>query len=96
MLCYGLKSFGERIAARDPSRQTAEIHIRIALKNRFNSLGTAETVRVASSQLGYGDVVLQFHSSATMPVNAVNATIFSLFMRVLCIYCCDVKAVKRS
>ena len=31
-----LKSFGERIsAARDPDRQTAEIHIRIALMNRF-------------------------------------------------------------
>lgn len=25
----GLKSFGERIASRDPDRQTAEIHIRI-------------------------------------------------------------------
>jgi hypothetical protein len=43
----GLKSFGERIAARDPDRQTAEIHIRIALMNRFNALGTAEIVRVA-------------------------------------------------
>ena len=42
-----LKSFGERIAARDPDRQTAEIHIRIALMNRFNALGTAEIVRVA-------------------------------------------------
>lgn len=42
-----LKSFGERIAARDPESQTAEIHIRIALINRFNTLGTAETVRVA-------------------------------------------------
>jgi len=41
-----LKSFGERIAARDPDRQTAEIHIRIALMNRFNALGTAEIVRV--------------------------------------------------
>jgi hypothetical protein len=30
-----LKSFGERIAARDPDRQTAEIHIRKALMNRF-------------------------------------------------------------
>jgi len=29
MIC--LKSFEERIAARDPDRQTAEIHIRIAL-----------------------------------------------------------------
>ena len=42
-----LKAFGERIAARDPDRQTAEIHIRIALMNRFNALGTAEIVRVA-------------------------------------------------
>jgi len=43
----GLKSFGERIMARDPDRQTAEIHIRIALMNRFNALGTAEITRVA-------------------------------------------------
>lgn len=42
-----LKAFGERIAARDPDRQTAEIHIRIALINRFNALGTAEIIRVA-------------------------------------------------
>jgi len=39
-----LKSFGERIMARDPDRQTAEIHIRIALMNRFSALGTAEIV----------------------------------------------------
>lgn len=42
-----LKAFGERIAARDPDRQTAEIQIRCALINRFNALGTAEIVRVA-------------------------------------------------
>lgn len=42
-----LKAFGERIAARDPDRQTAEIHIRVALMNRFSALGTAEIVRVA-------------------------------------------------
>ena len=42
-----LKVFGERIAARDPDRQTAEIHIRIALINRFNALGISEIVRVA-------------------------------------------------
>jgi hypothetical protein len=41
-----LKAFGERIAARDPDRQTAEIHICIALMNRFNALGTAEIVCV--------------------------------------------------
>ena len=42
-----LKAFGERIAARDPDRQTAEIHIRVALINRFNALGTADVVRMA-------------------------------------------------
>lgn len=41
-----LKAFNERIAARDPDRQTAQIHIRIALINRFNAFGTAEVVRV--------------------------------------------------
>ena len=41
-----LKSFGERIMARHPDRQTAEIHIRIALMNRFNALGTAEIIRI--------------------------------------------------
>lgn len=42
-----LKAFGERIAARDPDRQTAEIQIRIALMNRFSALGSADIVRVA-------------------------------------------------
>ena len=42
-----LKAFGERIAERDPNRQTAEIQIRIALMNRFSALGTADIVRVA-------------------------------------------------
>ena len=42
-----LRAFGERIAARDPDRQTAEIQIRIAPMNRFAVLGTAEIVRVA-------------------------------------------------
>ena len=42
-----LKALGERIAARDPDRQTAEIQIRIALMNRFSARGAAEIVRVA-------------------------------------------------
>lgn len=42
-----LHASGERIAARDPHRQTAEIHIRIAPMNRFSALGIAEIVRVA-------------------------------------------------
>ena len=40
------ETFGERIAARDPDRQAAEIHTRIALMNRFSALGRAEIVRV--------------------------------------------------
>ncbi len=43
----GFKSFGERIASRDPDRQTAKIHIRIALMNRFNALGQGEIERMA-------------------------------------------------
>ena len=31
----------------NPDRQTAEIHIRVALMNSFNTLGTAEIVPVA-------------------------------------------------
>ena len=42
-----LKAFGERIADRDPARQTSEFHIRIAPVNRFSALGTAEIARVA-------------------------------------------------
>ena len=43
----GLKAFGERIAARDPDRQTAEVHFRVVLMNRFDTLGTANITRVA-------------------------------------------------
>ncbi len=42
-----LKAFGERIASRDPDRQTVETHTRIALMNRFTALGQAEITRVA-------------------------------------------------
>lgn len=42
-----LKSVGERIMARDPGRQAAEIHIQIALITRSNALGTAEILRAA-------------------------------------------------
>lgn len=40
------KFFGERIMARDTDRQTAEIHLRVALMNCVNAFGTAEIVRV--------------------------------------------------
>ena len=42
-----LKGFGDRIMARDPDRQTAELQIRAALLNPFTALGTPKTVRVA-------------------------------------------------
>ena len=42
-----IKTFDERIAARHPDSQTAEIQIRVALVNRFSALGTAEIVRLA-------------------------------------------------
>ena len=42
-----IKLLGERLSARTSSRQTAELQIRAALLNRFTSLGTPETVRVA-------------------------------------------------
>jgi len=41
-----LKAFGERIASRDPDRQTAEIQIRIAIMNSYNALGRAEITAV--------------------------------------------------
>lgn len=41
-----LKAFGDRVAARDLDRQTADIRVRVALMNDFSALGTAETVRV--------------------------------------------------
>lgn len=41
-----LKLLGERIMARDFDRQDAEVQIRIALMNRFTSLGTPQTVRM--------------------------------------------------
>ena len=42
-----MKLLGERLAARPPSRQTAELQIRAALPNRFTQLGTPETMHAA-------------------------------------------------
>jgi hypothetical protein len=66
-----LKAFGERIAPRDPDRQTAEIQICIALINRFNALGTAEIVRVARSRRGKGKSRLKLQ----LPNNAYRAAL---------------------
>lgn len=42
-----LKLFRERIMSRDSYRQAAEIQIRIAIMNRFSSLGRAEIEAIA-------------------------------------------------
>jgi hypothetical protein len=39
-----LKRLGERLAARDPARQVAEVQIRCAILNTFNALGMPDTV----------------------------------------------------
>ena len=45
MRCF--KALGERIVSRDFERQVAELHIRVAVLNRFTVLGTPVTQRVA-------------------------------------------------
>ena len=54
-----IKAYGERIAARHPDRQTAEIQIRGAFINRFNALGTADIILPGLSTTGKGEVMLQ-------------------------------------
>ena len=39
-----LKRLGERLSARDPARQVAEVQIRGVLLNTFNALGRTDTV----------------------------------------------------
>ncbi len=41
-----LKRLGERLSARDPARQVAEVQIRCAILNTFNSLGMPDTIAV--------------------------------------------------
>ena len=45
--CGASKPQAKRIAPRDPDRQTAELHTRLAPMNRFSALGRAEIVRTA-------------------------------------------------
>lgn len=42
-----LKRLGERLAARDPARQVAEVQVRCAILNTFNRLGMPDTVALA-------------------------------------------------
>ena len=46
MHCF--KRLGERVMARTFERQVVELHVRVALLNRFTQLGCPTTVPVAS------------------------------------------------
>ena len=43
-----VKRLGERVTARTFDRQVVELHIRVALLNRFSQLGRPQTVQVAA------------------------------------------------
>ena len=43
-----LKRLGERVTARTFERQVVELHVRVALLNRFGQIGRAQTVPVAA------------------------------------------------
>ena len=49
-----LKAFGDRIAARHPESQEAEVQIGVTLMNHFSALRTAEIVRVDRYLRGKG------------------------------------------
>ena len=42
-----LKRLGERLAARDPARQVAEVQVRCVIPNTFNRLGMPDIVALA-------------------------------------------------
>lgn len=43
-----LKRLGERVTARTFERQVVELHVRVALLNRFGQIGRAQTEPVAA------------------------------------------------
>ncbi len=45
---HGFKRLGERVMARTFERQVVELHVRVALLNRFTQLGCPITVLVAA------------------------------------------------
>ena len=61
MHCF--KRLGERVMARAFERQVVELHIRVALLNRFSQLGRPQTVvaaAVARVRLGLGSCRAEF------------------------------------
>jgi hypothetical protein len=54
---HGFKRLGERVMARTLERQVVELHVRVALLNRFTQLGRPTTVPVLAMawlRLGLG------------------------------------------
>ncbi len=54
---HGFKRLGERVMARTFERQVAELHVQVALLNRFTQLGrpiTVPVVAMAQLRLGLG------------------------------------------
>ena len=49
-----IKRLGERVMSRTFESQVNELHIRVAILNRFTELGRPQTVAVASLRLGSG------------------------------------------
>lgn len=45
---YCFKRLGERVTARTFVRQLVELHVRVALLNRFSQIGSPQTVAVAA------------------------------------------------
>jgi hypothetical protein len=44
---HGIKLLGQRLSARDFNRQITEFHVRVAILNRFTTLGIPVTHAVA-------------------------------------------------
>ena len=66
-----LKALGERIVSRDFERQVAELHIRVAVLNRFTALGTPVMQRVALVCPGKGQARALQPNSATAPLGGI-------------------------
>ena len=54
MHCF--KRMGERVRARTFKRQVVELHVRVALLNRFSQLGCPVTVAMDKTQPGAGAI----------------------------------------
>ena len=75
---HGFKRLGERVMARTFERQVVELHVRVALLNRFTQLGRPTTVPVAAMaqlRLGLGS------SRAVFDLCSKAVTVLKLWVR---------------